>query len=55
MPQKDLPTLPPAADLRRDSLRAGCKSSAGTWDRGKEGLGLETVMMKEDYANDHAV
>ncbi len=55
MPQKDLPTLPPAADLRRDSLRAGCKSFAGTWDKGKEGLGLETVMLKEDYANDHAV
>lgn len=55
MSEKDLPTLPAAADLRRDSLMAGCTSP----EKERRGSGLrknsevgETVGIEEDEGDD---
>lgn len=50
MPEKDLPTLPAAADLRRDSQMAGCRSpEEQRWRPGlsKDNVVAETVKIQE--------
>lgn len=55
VPEKNLPTLPPAADLRRDCLRAGCRGPEGGQcmpRQSKDSVVVETMRVKEYEGDD---